>query len=461
MKLKIPRPGNRKVGLTRSWRWRAFNLAGTVGISLLAFALYSCRPSSSEPVTVTFLDPEWLHDSNTASGGLSGSLRQGRLISDEALEEFTRNTGIRVKHLPTPENPQDQLALTRDLLQKGAVTPDVYAIDVIWPGILSEYVIDLKPYFASELPSEHPELVANYTVQDKLVAMPYHSNIGVLFYRTDLLLKYGYREPPRTWDELERMAIRIQQGERAKGEKDFWGFVWPGAASEGLACNALEWQVSEGGGRVIEDNKKVSVNNSAAIRAWERAAHWVGWISPPSVISYQELDAGNIFWISGRAAFFRGWASNYFLSHPTDVPFRDEGGVTSVPGGKAARVDTLGGFGLAVSRWSAHRPEAIKLIEFLTRREAQIEAAGSHSLPERLELYELPTILAAYAGMDKPGGSVLLRPSGVTREKYGDVVQAYTLAVHSVLTGKSKAPDAAAALEKELVRITGFEAGHP
>jgi len=27
-------------------------------------------------------------------------------------------------------------------------------------------------------------------------------------------------------DELEAMAARIQSGERAKGNKDFWGYVW-------------------------------------------------------------------------------------------------------------------------------------------------------------------------------------------------------------------------------------------
>ena len=73
-------------------------------------------------------------------------------------------------------------------------------------------------------------------------------NVGVLYYRSDLLHRYGYNTPPRTWDELERMAVRIQAGERARGEKDFWGFVWPGAAAEGLTCNALEWQMDAGAG---------------------------------------------------------------------------------------------------------------------------------------------------------------------------------------------------------------------
>jgi trehalose/maltose transport system substrate-binding protein len=58
--------------------------------------------------------------------------------------------------------------------------------------------------------------------------------------------------------------------------------------------------MSEGGGRIIEANQTVSVNNPGAVRAWQRAAHWVGWISPPSVTSYEEWDAANQFENTGQ-----------------------------------------------------------------------------------------------------------------------------------------------------------------
>src|SRR5258708_31767357 len=115
----------------------------------------------------------------------------------------------------------------------------------------AESFIDLKPYFANEISAEFPAVAASYTVDNKLVALPYDANIGLLYFRTDLLRRYGYRVPPQTWDELERMAARIQAGERAKGKKEFCGFVWQGAAVEGLTSDALEWQPSEGVGPII------------------------------------------------------------------------------------------------------------------------------------------------------------------------------------------------------------------
>jgi trehalose/maltose transport system substrate-binding protein len=421
-----------------------------VAILLLGSVLSGCR-RSPEPVTVTFLDPEGLPD-----------LGRRHLPTDAALEEFTRETGILVKHLPAPEDNREHFLLVRKLLQERAPTPDVYGVDCIWSGALSDYLVDLNPYLSSKLSSQVPEILSNYMVRGKLVAIPYHPNVGVLYYRTDLLLKYGYSTPPRTWDELEQMSVRIQKGERAQGEQDFWGFVWPGSISEGFASTALEWQASSGGGKIIESDQKISVNNHNAMRAWDRAAHWIGWISPPSVLAYEEWDASNAFWIAGQAAFTRGW-SDYLLQHSQEVPFRDRAGMTSVPGEKTVRVSTFGGFSLGVSRSSAHQPEAILLVQFLALREAQGEASDAGSeMPKPSQIFEIPRILSKiYPPLDEagtvPGAEVVERPSDLTGANYDAVSLAYVQALHSVLAGQAKSPQAAAALEKELVRITGFE----
>jgi trehalose/maltose transport system substrate-binding protein len=427
-------------------------IVGMLGILLLSPGSGCSRPSSHEPVTLTFLDVEW-----------EGPDRLPGLAQD--LQDFTRETGIQVKRLPAPDGSLNQLALWRELLQKGGATPDVCSIDVIWSGILGPYLMDLKPYFATDLFSRHPVVLASYSVGDKLVAIPHHAYVGALFYRVDLLRRYGYREPAKTWDELERMAARIQAGERAKGEKDFWGYVWQGGPDEDLTCSGLEWQMSEGGGRIIEDDKTISVNNPQTIQAWQRAVRWVGSITPPSVIAHAKWDAHNV-WESGKAVFLRSWASDYslinlhtLLGNVTDY------GVTSVPGGRAGRASTLGGNGLAVSRSSAHPREALELIRFLRRRDVQLIRASEHSEPPKtLELFELPAILELYPQLAKvrhQGGSVVARPSIVAGQKYEDVSRAYIRAAHSVLTGEKMPAAAAAGLENELIEITGFKKGPP
>ena len=450
-KSNITRPLNRAAP-TASFGWSSFTkIATLLSASLFLCGVGGCRRSPVQLVTVTVLDPEWSQPDELPA-------------AQQESDAFTHETGILVKHLPVPETSLSQLGLWRKLLKEGGPTPDVLAIDVIWPGILDEYLIDLKPYVTTELSSQDPELVASYTAGGKVVALPYHTQIGVLAYRVDLLREYGFQHPPTTWDELEKMAARIQAGERDKGKKDFWGYLWQGAAAEGLTCNALEWQVGEGGGRVIENDKTISVNNPAAIRSWQRAAHWIGRISPPGVVAYRELDSMNL-WNSGGAAFRRSWQSDFRLSHWQNSSLGAVTGYTSLPGGPGGRVSTLGGTGLGVSRSSAHPLEAIAYIRSLVHRDIQSRQARAHSEPPaQPELYDLPFDLQPYALPAASGqerGGLVARPSIVSGQAYEEVTKAYMTAVHTVLTGERKATEAAAALEKRLVEITGFKIGPP
>ena len=425
---------------------------------LLIFAAMGCSgPPSSKPVTLTYLDVEW--DTPDALPGLA-----------QDLQDFTRETGIQVRRLPRPDGSLNQLALWRELLLKGASGPDVVSLDVIWPGVLSQYLLDLKPHFGPELSFQNQVVVDSYRVDGKLSAIPHHAYIGVLFYRPDLLRKYGYPEPPKTWEQLEAMAARIQAGEQAAGKKDFWGYVWQGGIDEDLTCNGLEWQISEGGGRIIEQDKKISVNNPRTILAWQRAARWVGSISPPGVVAYGKWDAQNV-WASGNAAFLRSWMGDYGLlnrgwpfsgSPPVSIP---EVGLTNVPGGPVSQGGTLGGNGLAVAKSSAHPKEALELVRFLVRRDIQRMSEGqSYVAPSNLQLFEPPAIITAYpqlTGSLKRTGGLVVRPSVAAGARYDEVTGAYIQAVHSVLT-KEKTPAAAAAeLEKRLVAITSFPAGAP
>ena len=429
--------------------WSGRGLAGAVCLVMLGCT----RPSVREPVTLTLLDWQYTGEPFVKE-------------YDREFQQFTKETGIQVRFLPSPETPQQRLDVLRKLLGTGASTLDVYAIDVIWPGMLHDYSVDLNPYFTEEMSDVFPLLASNDTVDGKLVAMPYRADLGLLFYRTDLLQEYGYHGPPGTWDELESMAARIQAGERAKGKENFWGFVWQGAAAECLACNALEWQASEGGGRIIERDKTISVNNAETIRAWQRAARWVGSISPPSVVAYKEWDGTNV-WAAGNAAFMRNWPQASVASRADGSAIRNKFEVTLLPAGKAGRAGTLGGTSLAVSRFSAHPREALELVRYLSSGQMQVQRSRALSVPPtRRRLYERAEVLEpnpyfALLSEAFTTGAVVSRPAEVSGKNYEEVTEAYIQAVHSVLTRGQSAPQAAAALEKELIRITGFQKGPP
>jgi trehalose/maltose transport system substrate-binding protein len=424
---------------------------------LLVFMAIGCARPSPQPVTLTYLDVEW--DAPDALPDLA-----------EALDDFTRQTGIRIRRLPRADDSHSRLIEWENSLRNGASSPDVVSIDVIWPPLLSQFLVDLKPYLSEEISSQDAAVVDSYTVDGRTVAIPHHAYVGVLFYRPDLLRRYGYRAPPRTWDELEAMAARIQKEERARGNRNFWGYVWQGATDEDLTCSGLEWQVSEGGGRNVERDKTISVNNPQTIKSWERAQRWIGSISPPSVVAYRKWDSHNL-WGSGNAMFLRSWQSDYSIfAH--GWPFSgarsisvNEFGMTSMPGGRAGRAATLGGNGLGIARASTHFREALELVRFLAHRDAQQRRDDAHlALPRGLELFEVPQTFAKFAerhDSEPSGARLAVRPSIEAGTKYEDVTTAYIRELHSVLMRKKIPSVAVADLERELVAITGFRTGAP
>ena len=430
--------------------WSSAATRGTVGLCLSATLLASCK--TPEP-PVTLIYPH------------GSSFRADYLTRGVALsQQFTRTTGIQVSDVPVPESTREQFSFFRGLLQRTPAGLDLFETDVIWPRLLEDDLADLRSQLAEEIRSIAPQLLASYTSGEKVVGIPYDVYIGSLEYRSDLLQEYGYDHPPRTWDELEIMARRIQDGERAKGRTDFWGFVWQGAEAESLTCNALEWQFAEGGGRIVEDDRTVSVNNPAAIRSWERAKRWIGSISPPAVAAYRERDSMGVF-DAGNAAFNRLWlgASNARSVPLSEVRWRNgeshvPSGFTRLPSGRVAQAGTLGGSGLAVSLRSAHPREALKMIQFLIKtRVESLEKRRNESNKDRF--YVQPDTERADGSPELP--SVVHRPSIETGSHYTEVSARYAAAVHSVLTGKQTAAAAAAALEQELVTLTGYRPGAP
>jgi trehalose/maltose transport system substrate-binding protein len=418
----------------------------TVGLifALLLLTEPGCHSAGrgASELTLTLIDQGWPGTSP-------------RLVPE--LDEFTRETGIRVQIMPAPEGAVEQLAVWRGLLDSRAEAPDVYAVDIIWPGVLADGLIDLKSYVPEEDIAAHfPELIAAFTFNGKLVALPHNMNEGLLFYRVDLLAKYGYGSPPKTWDELEAMARRIQSGERANGKKDFWGFVWEGAPSEALTCNALEWQVSEGGGSILDERGNVTVNNPNVIRSWSMAARWVGSISPPGVTAYREWDAFNI-WQEGKAAFMRNWTNAYVAARAENSPTRGVFDIAPLPRGSAGIAAALGGNGYGVSRYSRHPREAAILVRFLASPEEQARRCRKPTEPPTIPaLYENADVLAANPYISRvlqAREGAALRPSLPAGKMYPEVSRAYFMAVHAVLTHKQSAAQAVSDLQDQLVTI--------
>jgi trehalose/maltose transport system substrate-binding protein len=376
---------------------------------------------------------------------------------------------VTINTIQGPESATDRLQQYLQYFEAQSGEVDLFEIDVIWPGDIAEHMVDLYQYegFTEAAAEFFPAIVENNTVGGALIGIPFFTDAGLLYYRTDLLEKYGL-EVPTTWMDLQAAAQTIQDGEQAEGMQDFVGFVWQGNAYEGLTCDALEWVTSNGGGQIVElvdGTPKVTINNENAIAALEMAKGWVGTVSPAGVTGFQEEDARNT-WQNGNAAFMRNWPYAYSLGNGAESAVAGKFGVAALPmgDGEGARsAATLGGWQLAVSKYSANPAVAADLALYLSSAEQQLDnAIGRSLLPTRPGVYENADLLASgsafMADFLPVFTAAVARPSTVTAPNYAQTSQYFFTAVHSVLTGEAEAADAIATLEADLMELTGYEA---
>jgi trehalose/maltose transport system substrate-binding protein len=357
--------------------------------------------------------------------------------------------------LESPDLVTDRLGLYIQFLGSRSPAVDIYNIDVIWPSIVEEHMVDFYDYVApdSETVTQHfPSIIENNTVDGRLVGMPWYIDAGLLYYRTDLLEKYDL-EVPQTWAELEQAAKMIQEGERAEGNAEFWGYIWQGKLGEPTTVNSLEWQVSNGGGRIISPEGEVQVNNPETIEAIERAARWIGEISPTTVLGHTPPDSQRL-WEAGNAAFMRNWAFVYAQSNKEGAATAGKFAVAPLPAGPTGeRAATLGGWQLAVSKYSQHPDAAVSLVMYLTSYEGQKQMAEDINYsPTIAALYEDSDLLSItfFNQVRDVFQNAVARPSTISQGRYNDVSTEYANAVYNVLTGQTDARTALEDLEFDL-----------
>lgn len=386
-----------------------------------------------------------------------GSVGQDFEFCKKHTEEWAKKTGHQVKLFTIPNSTTDILALFRQMFAAKSTDLDVINVDVVWPGVIKDHLLDLKPY-SKGIEKEHfPAIVNNNTVDGKLLAMPWFTDAGLMFYRKDLLEKYGIKAP-QTWEEMAVAARKIQDGERAAGNADFQGFVFQAKAYEGLTCDAVEWISSYNGGNIVNDKGEITVNNPNAAKALKTAASWIGSIAPQGVLNYAEEEARGVFQ-NGNAAFMRNWPYAWSLGNGADSKIKGKIGVMPLPKGGAdgKNAATLGGWQLSVSKYSKNPEAAASLVMYMTSPEVQKERAikGSYN-PTIASLYKDKAVLDAnpfFGSLYEVFTSAVPRPATATGAKYPEVSAAFWNATHDVLSGKASAEDSLKKLEAKLKQV--------
>ena len=369
------------------------------------------------------------------------------------VAKFKKQTGINVKLVPHPAaSDASYQQLARNFSSKSS-SIDVMMLDVVWPGAFAPYLVDLKPKLGKQAKLHAAGIIQNDTVNGKLVAMPWFGDFGILYYRTDLLRKYDYKNPPKTWAQLISMAKKIQDGER-KDNDNFYGFVFQGNAYEGLTCDALEWIASAGGGHYI-DNGKVTINNPKAKAILDQMRNQIGKITPRGVTTYQEGETHNAF-VAGNAAFMRNWPYAYSVGEGADSKVKGKFSVTVLPHvGKNPSVGTVGGWQLGVSKYSKHKDAAIEFVRWMTSPAVEkFDAIYNTNVPTIPKVAQDKAVVKAnpYLKPEIANVTRVTRPSRFLKTRYNQGSKVIYQGINQILNGSS-ASSVLPRIESQLKRL--------
>lgn len=358
---------------------------------LFMILLGLCRPVSAGPPSTT--PPTILHFVTWKADNPD--------VWDEAIAQFeSAHPGILIEREIAPHSSTAYHDLLTQKLKNHDSSMDLFLMDVIWPAEFAAagWVLPLDLQF----PSSERKQFLTATIEagmyrGHIYGVPSRIDSGMLYYRTDLLEKYGF-EPPETWQELVDQSKVILTGEHVH-QPGLRGYSGQFKQYEGLICNLLEFIGSNNGSFLSEDGTHSTLTAAPTIEALAFVRDQIiSRLATPASLTYQEPESLAVF-VQGKAIFHRNWPYAWGLANnPHYSKIAGQVGVAALPHfPNGQSVSALGGWLYGISAYSRHSNEAWAFIRFMTSAPMQKLFALHASLaPSRQTLYSDTDILSAH-----------------------------------------------------------------
>lgn len=365
-----------------------------------------------------------------------GMGREGE-VAQELLQGFTQETGVPVQVEQLPWTAAHEKLLTAFA---GDATPDIAQLGNTWvPELAALGALEpLDPWLTSG-GFDHGDyfngIWQTNQVDNQLLGLPWYVDTRLIYYRSDLLAQVGWRQPPRSWAEWLQCMEALSKGPVPHP------LLLPSNEFEPLLSLALQTE-----DRLLRDDDTRGNFSSPGFR---RALSFYLDLIRRGYAPLQSNQEISNLWLEfskGRFAFYISgpWNIGEFRRRlPAD--FQSRWTTAPLPGPNGPGASIAGGASLAVFRRSQRKPDAWKLLEYLSRPAIQgrfFELTGS--LPPREKSWELPRLAAdaqARAYREQLGRA---KPVPPVPEWERIVQEMQNLAAHAAHDGTSAEATAAA-----------------
>ena len=419
--------------------------AAGLGISAIGPLLAACGGSgsaSSGPVTIQFAALTDTTGEQTAEINKFNQLNAGK---------------IKVEYVPLPPVATDQYSKFVTAFRSQSATPDVVHIDVTWPAQFATpgWLAPIDQYVSSSYLSQFWPSAANIgKVNGKLYGIQRYMDIGMLYYRTDLVQKYGGGTVPQTRDDLQSLAQKIVAGEAANGVK--YGYLMPGKKIEAIVDEWLEFIWGAGGNIGTPGNLQVSGSAQVDALQYMHDLIYKLNLSPQGTDTYAPNDILSLF-SNGQAPFMRNWVFAYAIANN---PSR------SKVAGKVSVAPTLatvgqnghgctGGWVLAINAFSQHKDEAWKFIDYMLSKDTQTSLAINAGLvSSRPDVVNDPTVQAKVPYFKQLGTILPVGNNRPALKNYNQFTTPLQAAINGVLSNQGSAADALNGVQPQVGSLT-------
>ena len=338
--------------------------------------------------------------------------------------------------------------------QAGGGEMDVSSDNVPWTAEFAEngWIVDISSRFPEDEQSKFVKgLIQSLTYGNKIWGVPWFADVGLLYYRNDLLEQSGFSKPPKTWEQLKEMAEKVVQDSGTR-----YGFLFQGANNETGVCNGLEYIWTHGGEVLDGDTVIINSPESVAGLTTEKSMISDG-VTPRAVASYILGEADAAF-LNGDAVFCRNWPYMYGLAGDQEMSKikREQVGVSQLPvgEGQSQSAGCLGGWNMLIGASSQMQEEAWEFVRFITSEESQkIQTLSASTLPTLDTLYEDQEILEEVPVVALSREALQNARPRPTSPYYSEMSREMAEQFNNVLRGAITPQVAVETLQSELQRI--------